>query len=83
MEDGRNWMAQLAPLRDELLRGDIRSLYIGWLQAVSVDMLDDDEMEPISVNGLANLTPAQKALAEFLEIDPDLLAGSGILEKIL
>ena len=28
MEDGRGWMARLAPVRDELLRGDIRSLYI-------------------------------------------------------
>jgi hypothetical protein len=33
MEDGRGWMARLAPVRDELLRGDIRSLYIGWLAA--------------------------------------------------
>jgi Skp family chaperone for outer membrane proteins len=31
MEDGRGWMARLAPVRDELLRGDMRSLYIGWL----------------------------------------------------
>lgn len=29
MEDGRGWMAYLAPVRDELLRGDLRSLYIG------------------------------------------------------
>jgi len=28
MEGGRGWMARLAPVRDELLRGDIRSLYI-------------------------------------------------------
>lgn len=29
MEDGRGWMTRLAPIRDELLRGDLRSLYIG------------------------------------------------------
>ncbi|MFH0866088.1 MAG: hypothetical protein V1904_07830, partial [Bacteroidota bacterium] len=28
MDDGRGWMARLASVRDELLRGDIRSLYI-------------------------------------------------------
>ena len=28
MEDGRGWMARLAPLREELLRGDLRGLYI-------------------------------------------------------
>ncbi len=78
MEDGRGWMARLAPVRDELLRGDLRSLYIGWLAAVAGEMMDDDEMEPISVSGLGNLTAAQQALAEFLEVDPDLLAGAGI-----
>jgi hypothetical protein len=30
MEDGRGWMGRLAPLRDELMRGDLRPLYIGW-----------------------------------------------------
>jgi hypothetical protein len=78
MEDGRGWMARLAPVRDELLRGDLRSLYIGWLAAVSGEMMDDDEMEPLCVSGLANLTAAQQALAEFLEVDPDLLAGAGM-----
>lgn len=77
-EDGRGWMALVAPVRDELLRGDLRSLYIGWLADVSMDMLDDDEEEPISVIGLGQLTPAQQALAEFLEIDEDLLAGVGM-----
>ena len=78
MEDGRGWMARLAPVRDELLRGDLRSLYIGWLPAVAGEMMDDDEMEPLFVSGLASLTAAQQALAEFLEVDPDLLAGAGI-----
>jgi hypothetical protein len=78
MEDGRGWMARLAPVRDELLRGDLRSLYIGWLAAVAGEMMDDDDVEPLSVGGLASLTAAQEALAEFLEVDPDLLVGAGI-----
>ncbi len=78
MEDGRGWMARLAPVRDELLRGDLRSLYIGWLPAVAGEMMDDDETEPLCVSGLGNLTAAQQALAEFLEVDPDLLAGAGM-----
>ncbi len=78
MEDGSGWMMRMAPVRDELLRGDLRSLYIGWLAAVSRGMIDDDEMEALSVCGLGNLTPAQLALAEFLEVNPDLLAGAGM-----
>jgi hypothetical protein len=78
MEDGSGWMMRLAPVRDELLRGDLRSLYIGWLAAVSRGMIGNDEMEALPVCGLGNLTPAQLALAEFLEVDPDLIAGAGI-----
>jgi hypothetical protein len=78
MEDGRGWMARLAPVRDELLRGDLRSLYIGWLAAVTRELMDDDEMEPLPVEGLGSLTSAQQALAEFLEVDQDLLAGAGM-----
>ena len=78
MEDGRGWMGHLASVRDELLRGDIRSLYIGWLAAVSDELIDDDELEPRAVSGLGNLTAAQRALAEYLEVDQDLLLGAGI-----
>jgi len=77
MENGARWMARLAPVRDEILRGDIRSLYIGWLSAVTGEMIDDDEMEPLAMESLGSLTGAQKALAEFLEVDEDLLAGAG------
>ncbi|MDY6989782.1 MAG: hypothetical protein SWQ30_17190 [Thermodesulfobacteriota bacterium] len=77
MEDGRGWMAQLAPVRDELLRGDVRSLYIGWLAAVTSGTMDDDS-EPLPVKGLGSLTAAQQALAEFLDVDQALLAGAGM-----
>jgi len=77
-EDGRGWMASLAPVRDELLRGDIRSLYIGWLAAVTGEMMDDDDLEPLPIDGLGSLTAAQQALAEFLEVDKDFLAGAGM-----
>lgn len=76
-EDGSGWMARLAPLREELLRGDLRSLYIGWLAAVSMGA-DEDELEPPMPDGLAPFTAAQEALAEFLEVDIDLLAGAGM-----
>jgi len=78
MEDGSGLMTDLAPVREELLRGDLRSLYIGWLLAVAAEILDDDEMEPLSGIGLGNLTSAQQALAEFLDVDPDVLAGAAM-----
>jgi hypothetical protein len=76
--DEAGWMARLAPLREELLRGDLRSLYIGWLRGVTAEGADDDDREPLALSGLGELTAAQQALAEFLEVDGDLLAGAGI-----
>lgn len=74
MDDGSGWMGRLAPLRDELLRGDLRPLYLGWL--ASAGGLDDDALEPEPPAGLSDLTHSQQALAEFIEIDPDLLAAA-------
>lgn len=75
-DDGSGWMRRLIPLRDELMRGDLRPLYLGWLAAG--DALHDDMLEPDVPGGLADLSPAQRALVEFLEIDPDLLEAASM-----
>jgi len=77
-EDGQGWMGRLAPLRDELLRGDMRPLYLGWLAGVSAGEVDEQAIEPQPPPGLSRLTAAQQALAEFLEIDGDMLATAGL-----
>ncbi|MFO7542721.1 MAG: hypothetical protein R6W97_07940 [Thiobacillus sp.] len=80
-EDGRGWMGRLAPLRDELLRGDMRPLYLGWLAGVSAGEVDEKATEPQPPPGLSRLTAAQQSLAEFLEIDEDLLAAAGLSDQ--
>jgi len=77
-EDGRGWMGRLAPLRDELLRGDMRPLYLGWLAGVSAGEVSDKTTEPEPPPGLYRLSAAQQSLAEFLEIDEDLLSAAGL-----
>jgi len=74
MGDDGGWMRRLVPLRDELLRGDLRPLYLGWLAAAGE--LADDALEPPVPPGLSSLTPAQQALVEFIEVDPDMLAAA-------
>lgn len=76
METGRGWMGRLMPLRDELLRGDLRPLYLGWLAGVSTGEVGDDALEPEVPPGMSQLSAAQQALVEFLEIDPDLVAAA-------
>ena len=73
MESGEGWMARLLGLREELMAGDLRSLYLGWLCGVTYDEVDGRAKEPMVLAGLAQLTGPQKALSEFIEIDPDLL----------
>jgi len=80
-EDGRGWMGRLAPLRDELLRGDMRPLYLGWLAGVRAGEVDEKTAEPQPPPGLSRLTAAQQALAEFLEVDEDLLAAAGLSDR--
>ena len=73
-EEGSGWMATLAPLRDELLRGDLRVLYLGWLFCVQFGELEDDAVEPFTPPGLSKLSGAQNGLVDFLGIDQDLIA---------
>jgi len=40
-DDGRGWMGRLVALRDELLRGDLRSLYLGWLAGVTIGEVEE------------------------------------------
>lgn len=41
--EGEGWMDRLLPLRDELVRGDYHSLYIGWLSSLGQGSPDEDE----------------------------------------
>src|SRR5947209_10324291 len=72
-EEGEGWLDQLLPIRADLLRGDFRSLYLGWLRAVQDEQLENDQPEPPLPPGLRNLSGPLLKLAEFLDIDRDLL----------
>ncbi|QEH38400.1 hypothetical protein OJF2_70010 [Aquisphaera giovannonii] len=76
-EGGERWMSSLLPIRDDLMRGDLRALYIGWLASISYRGPEEDEaedeLEPPVPPGLAKLTGPLKTLAEFLRIDGDLI----------
>lgn len=75
--DGSGWMARLAPLRDEILAGDLRPLYLGWLAAAACGEFDADVPEPPVPPGLDKPSAAQRALWDFLDVDPDWLAAAG------
>ncbi len=74
-------LAAIIGTRAELAAGDLRALYLGWLSALSTWELEEDDedeyqgvLEPPVPAGLAELTAPQRALADFLRVDADLLA---------
>jgi hypothetical protein len=74
-EDG-NKLSTLTPLRTDLLRGDYRSLYLGWLLAIETGEVEDAALEPPVPQGLKDLSGSLQGLADFLRIDCDLIAAA-------
>ena len=70
-DDGSGRLAALAPLRTDVLSGDLRLFYLLWLTAVQGELISEDEIEPLP--GIAPLTGALEAFADFFGIDPDLV----------
>lgn len=66
-------LASLLPLRDELLRGDLRFAYLAWLWSVDQGSVDDAALEPPVPPGLAERTSAQEAFLAAFELDPALV----------
>lgn len=83
--EGAGLLDPLIPVREALLRGDMRALYLFWLRCAAerASWVDDDEdegaeplVEPQVPPGLDQLDPALRAFAEFFAIDQDLIAAA-------
>jgi hypothetical protein len=80
--DAEALLSAIVGVRAELAAGDLRPLYLAWLAAYGAwerdeDVFDrdaDDALEPPVPPGLRAFTAAQRALADFLRLDDDLLA---------
>ena len=74
--EGEGWLASLVPTRSELMRGDHRALYLGWLRAVQSEEIDVVALEPPVPPGLGDLSEPLDRLADFLRLDGDLIAAA-------
>lgn len=76
--EGEGWLDALIALREELIQGDVRVLYLAWLKAaeaaVEMEEIAEDTLEPPVPAGLGQLSPALETLVRFLDIDAALLA---------
>jgi hypothetical protein len=69
-------LVALSPLRNELMRGDLRPAYLAWLLAVQAGDVEGDAKEPPVPAGLEELTASQTEMVAFLRIDVDLIAAA-------
>ncbi len=72
--EGEGWLSAMIGLRDDILRGDYRSLYLAWLKTLEMEDLLDSVTEPPVPAGLkacfaCTLSPALRTLIDFFEID--------------
>jgi hypothetical protein len=86
MEGPDEWieyeLGSLIAIRDELMEGDLRALYIVWLASQCMIKGDDEEEDDDIINAppvppaLGTLTAAQQALAELLQVPQELLVAA-------
>lgn len=79
--DGEGLLPRMLSLRDDLLQGDYRVLYLGWLKAAELcyDFDPDTCIEPPIPANLNKLSKPLKAFVEFIELDPDLIEAAAQL----
>jgi hypothetical protein len=74
-EEWRDWrLGGFLSLRADLMAGDLRCLYLAWLSAVANGEVEDDVLEPPVPPGLQTLSGPLTDFAEFLYLDPDMIA---------
>jgi hypothetical protein len=81
VEGADDSLSAIIGVRTELAAGDLRPLYLAWLAAYgswerdedAFDQDEEEDFEPPVPAGLSSLTASQRALADFLRLDPDLL----------
>ncbi|MHB8595833.1 MAG: hypothetical protein ACYDER_03370 [Ktedonobacteraceae bacterium] len=78
-------LGSLIGIRDELMEGDLRALYVAWLASQRMmgdydDEEDEEENEEMSAppvpSNFGTLTAAQEALAELLQVPQELLGAA-------
>ncbi len=71
--EGEGWLPTMLSLRDDILHGDYRTLYLAWLKVLEVDDLLESVSEPPVPAGLKHLSPALDTFTEFFGIDEMLI----------
>lgn len=74
IDEENHWLTQLIPLRQAILNGDYRVLYLTWLAACenSINFDGSDQEPPVPPN-LKTLDQPLKTFVDWLQLDADLI----------
>jgi hypothetical protein len=79
--EGEGWLSSLIMLRNDILNGDYRILYLAWLNSLNFEYNIEDyleKQEPPIPDNLQNLSAPLKSFIEFFEIDKDLIDAASV-----
>jgi hypothetical protein len=69
--EGEGWLSKFLSLREDLMAGDLRLLYLVWLRVAP--NLEEDAVEPPIPPNLDKLSRSLKSYMDWVELDPDLV----------
>ncbi len=81
-EDENDWvegegnLSGMLPLRQDVLKGDYRMLYLSWINAMSQNELDNKTLEPPVPSNLSNLSDPLNRFIEFIGINRQLISAA-------
>jgi hypothetical protein len=76
VDTGEGRLASMISARAQVVNGDLRLLYLGWLLSADLGLLEDDELEPPVPANLNHLSVALDGVVDFFGLDPCLVAAA-------
>ena len=88
-DEGGDWedeeelsLSPFISLRTDLLIGDYRMLYLGWLYCVQAGEIGEGELEPPVPAGLKNLSGSLRCFVDLMRIDPKLVRAAAAVNVV-
>ncbi|MEM7727003.1 MAG: hypothetical protein AAF208_11630 [Cyanobacteria bacterium P01_A01_bin.45] len=78
IDSGEGCLSGMVLLRDSIMRGDYRCLYLAWLKAATIYCDEEDLLEPPVPPNLNDLSGSLNAFIDFFAIDTDLISAAAM-----
>lgn len=81
--DAEGMLDEMLPIRNQILHGDYRALYLGWLRLAAEDYeISPDLPEPTLPANLKQLDYSLDSFANFWDIHPDLISAAAEISEV-